>query len=136
MPMPADQIERNWGWIGQLLRPSIAMGIARSEQRVRAMLNDGRMGLASIHVPNGAGLITLEPGEYDGVPALWVPYIYASVKAGPKVWIRTMIDVLAHFETKAREAGLQEVRIGGRDWSFLPGYEPFDGVLNGRKKVL
>lgn len=132
---PIEDIVLHWHWMAPLLTPAI-VGSGRTMEGVKAQLVRREMGAASIHVPNGAGLITLQPGEFDGVFALWVPYIFAQLKAGPKAWMKTMIEVMAYFEDKAREAGCAEIRIGGRDWSFLPGYERFDETLNRLKKVL
>lgn len=134
--VPPAEIGQHWGWLAKLLEPAVARDRQGSMTALRANLERGEIGLATIHVPNGAGVITLQPGVFDGVFALWVPYTFAAVKAGPRVWRQTIIGVMQHFEDLAREAGCADIRIGGRDWSFLPGYERFDHVPNRRRKKL
>jgi hypothetical protein len=41
------------------------------------------------------------------------------------------------IEQMAKESGVTEMRVAGRDWSrVLRDYEPFDEVPNGLRKVL
>lgn len=132
----AGEVLRAWPWLSALLAPSVRIAGQRLDDLKLALLS-GSMGLASVHVPNGAGLVVVHPGVFDGVFACWMPFIMARVKGGPKAWVKTIRMVMEHFEALAREAGCTEMRIGGRDWSrILIGYEPFDGVPNRLKKVL
>lgn len=96
------------------------------------------MGIATLHQRNvGAAVIVMQPGMFDGVYCLWVPFLAGHVKASPKAWLRLVRGVMASFEAKARKAGCKEIRIGGRDWSrVFPGWLPLPSVTNGLRKVL
>lgn len=135
--LSSTEIGLSWPWLMQLIGPAIAMDKGRSLMDVWTKLQSGEMGMATIHTHNGAGIVTLEPGEFDGVWALWVPYIFAKVKAGPKAFVQTIRAVMGRVENVAREANLVEVRIGGRDWGpILPDYERFNDTPNMLRKVL
>jgi hypothetical protein len=44
---------------------------------------------------------------------------------------------MTSFETTARDAGVQAIYIGGRDWgAVFPDFLPVDDVPNRRRKVL
>lgn len=137
-----SEIPRNWHWIAQLLKPAVCIektpAAADAElSRVERSLVAGSMGIASLHYPNCAGLVVIQPGLYDGISALWLSYIVGRLKAGPKQWLRVIRSIAAHFERMAKEAGCSEVRIGGRNWApVLPGYERFDGQPFRLRKVL
>lgn len=129
-------IPRNWHWISQLLAPSVQIDPKRGMETVRLKLFNGSMGLASVHVDNGAGLAVIEPGVFDDVFCCWMPYIAGKCKSGPKAWVRMMREAMASFEKSARDVGCLEMRIGGRDWSrVLPDYEPFNDEAMLRKKL-
>lgn len=132
-----EQVTMHWPWLVQLLGPVVAGDPNGSLAMLKEKLVSGEMGIASIHVSRGTGLVVLHPGEFDGVRALWIPYIVGRVKLGPKAWLTLMRGIAAHFVSLAREEGFAEVRIGGRDWSrILPGFERFDDTPNRLRMVL
>ncbi len=133
--MGPAEVQRCWPWLSQLLRPAVEGG--RSLEEVRDLLVRGHLGLATVHLKNAAAVIVMQPGMFDGLYCLWVSYLAGEVKGPPKVWLRTVRRVMAHFEEKAREAGCKEIRIGGRDWSrVFPDWLPCPAVPNGLRKVL
>lgn len=135
-----NQVNVYWSFVADLLRPSVLMGgLPRSLEQVKQALLKGEMGAATVHFPNGAGIVVLEVGYFEpqGPLVCWMPYIAGQMKhVGPKAWIKRMIELMGIFEAQARNAGCAEMRIGGRDWSFLPGYEQFGGRRNRLRKEL
>lgn len=130
--MRIERIERtriavNWHWISQLLAPAVQIDPHRSMEEVRRGLMLGALGIASVHVENGAGLTVIEPGTFDGVFGCWMPYVVGRCKSGPKAWIKMMRQAMNYFEASARLSGCREMRIGGRDWArVLPDYESLE----------
>lgn len=132
-----SELPRNLPWIVQLLAPLVVTDPHRTMEQVRKGLFSGEMGLATVHIQDGAGLVIVEPVEADGKKQLWLPYIVGEVRGGPKRFLRMMRAVMAHFETVGRAAGCAEIYIGGRDWSrVFPDFEPYDGVYNGLRKAI
>lgn len=63
--------------------------------------------------------------------------IQGKIKLGPKAMRAAIIEELTKIENVAREAGFHEMRHSGDDRAaFLPGYEPFPELPNGRRKRL
>jgi hypothetical protein len=109
------------------LAPAFDVDEAIDPETVRQMLVSGNMGLATIHLPNAAGVAIFHPGTFDGKYGLWIPYIAGRVRGGPKLWLRTMRGIMDHFVEQARKAGCEIVRIGGRDYRrVFPDFEPCD----------
>lgn len=95
------------------------------------------MGLASVHLTNAAALVVMQPGIIGDIYCLTISYLTGEVKGPPKVWLRTVRRVMAHFEEKARQAGCKEIRIGGRRWQrVFPDWLPNPRVTYGLRKVL
>ena len=117
------------------MAPAVEGG--RSLEEVHSLLIDGRLGIATLHDTGAAAVIVLEPGIFDGLYCLWISYLAGEVKGPPKAWLRIVRRAMAQFETKARQAGIAEIRIGGRDWSrVFPDWLPCPAVPNGLRKVL
>lgn len=139
-PIAVKDVNCYWSWLADLLLPSVLMGGSpRSLEQVHEALLKGEMGAVTVHFPNGAGIAVLEVGIYEpnGPLVCWMPYIAGKMKhVGPKAWMRRMIELMGIFEDQARKAGCSEMRIGGRDWAWLPGYHRFDDKANRLKKVL
>lgn len=85
----------------------------------------------------GRVVLTLEAFEEDGRTCCGIYQITGTMPFGPKKWLRLVREEIAKIETIARNAGCDELRLGGRDWSrVLPGYQPLAGVPNGLVKGL
>lgn len=124
------EIERNWHWIYQLLEPVVDQGETRNMQQIKRGLMSGMMGLASAHVPNGAALVIVEPGTFDGVFCCWITCLTGEVRGGFKSFIKVSRQLMTYFELSARLAGCTEMRIGGRNWArVFPDYERFDCIV-------
>lgn len=136
--MGPAEVQRCWPWLSRLLAPAFDVDEAGDPETVRCLLVSGQMGLATVHLPNAAGVVILHPGTFDGRYGLWLPYIAGQVRGGPKLWLRTMRSIMDHFVTQARKAGCFEVRIGGRDYTrVFPDFERFDPAHPNRlRKVL
>jgi hypothetical protein len=132
----SHEIDRNWHWIAQFLKPAFDTDPNCIPANLRLKLIMGGAGLTSVHVDGGVCLVTLVPGTYDGVFGCWMPYVVGKLKRGPRAWRAMAIEMMDRFETSARNAGCKAMLIGGRDWSFLPGYERFDDMPNRLRKVL
>lgn len=92
------------------------------------------------------------PIVIDGIGAVWVELeIYedgnrlvcgitdlrGEINVRPKLWLRIVRDQLRQIEQFAKESGVSEIRLGGRNWSrVLPDYEPFEDIPNGLRKRL
>jgi hypothetical protein len=86
---------------------------------------------------HGEGHVTVEIYQEDGRMVCGVYQLYGRLDEPPKQWLRTLRAELSKLETIARNAGCEEMRIAGRDWSrVFPDYTPFDGVRNGLRKAL
>lgn len=136
--MGPAEVQRCWPWLSKLLSPAFEVDEQIDPETVRQMLVEGSMGLATIHLPNAAGVAIFHPGTFDGKYGLWIPYIAGRVRGGPKLWLRTMRAIMGHFVALARKAGCAEVRIGGRDYTrIFPDFERFDPAHQNRlRKVL
>lgn len=125
--MGPAEVQRCWPWLSRLLAPAFEVDGDIDPDRVRQMLVGGALGLATVHLPNAAGVAIIHPGTFDGKYGVWITHIAGQVKGGPKLWLRTMRAIMDHFVSKAREAGCAEVRIGGRDYTrVFPDFERFD----------
>lgn len=130
-----NELPVNWHWIAQLLSPAVAYDKNRTMEQVRTGLFSGALGLASLHGDNGAGLVVVEPCEIEGVKTLWLPYMVGKLNQPPKRWLSMIRQIMAHFETLAKEAGCSEVRIGGRNYrGVFPGFETFDALAPNRMR--
>ena len=87
----------------------------------------------------GACEITLEIYQEYGRMICGIDQLTGHVALRPKAWLRAIRDEIKTIETIARDAGCDEIRLAGRDWSrVLPDYEPFKPVsnTNGLRKAL
>lgn len=125
--MGPAEVQRCWPWLSRLLEPAFAVDDRADPETVRQMLVGGEMGLATIHLPNAAGVVVLHPGTFDGRYGLWLPYMVGRIEGGPKLWLRTMRAIMDHFVARARASGCTIVRIGGRNYRrVFPDFEPYD----------
>lgn len=92
----------------------------------------------TIERPEGTVLMVLQTIiEDDGNKVCGIKQIVGSIPAKPKAWVRAVREEVAKIEGLARDAGFDEIRITGRDWSrILPDYEPCEGLTNGIRKRL
>lgn len=136
--MGPAEVQRCWPWVSQLLRPAVEVeGNDESLEDVRQSLLSGNAGLATIHIPNAAAVIVMQPGMAGGLYCLGISYLAGEVKGRPRAWLRMVRGVMAHFVEKAREAGCKEIHIGGRKWQpVFPDWLPNPRVTNGLRKVL
>ena len=132
-PLNAEEIARNWDWLGPMLKPAIDPDPGNTVEDVYASL------------VNGPDLLTLASGggnvaivfEITPDAICWLKYMAGNVMGGPKARIKTIREGLSHIEQKAADAGCYEMRICGRDWSvLLSDYEPMPDWPNGLRKVL
>ena len=90
-----------------------------------------------VFLPNGGGHVTLEIYADEGRMVCGIFQIEGRLKEPPRQWVRTIRAELMKLEGIARDAGCEEIRVAGRDWSrVLTDYTPFDGVRNGLRKAL
>lgn len=79
--------------------------------------------------PQGEGVITFEVFEEGGETVCGVYHLAGHLDLPPHEWLGVVRQQMAAFEDKAREAGIAEMRLAGRDWSrVFPDYEPLAGV--------
>ena len=89
--------------------------------------------------PEGEVVVTLElfQEEEGGPMVCGLRSLSGSTNCGPKALRAAMLAELATIEELARDAGCTEMRHAGEDRAWcLPGYEPMDGLRNGRRKRL
>ena len=64
-------------------------------------------------------------------------HMTGKINLPPKAWLRVVREQMGRIEQIARQSGVSELRIAGRDWSrILPDYEPFNEIPNGLRKFL
>lgn len=134
--VPPDRVEAAWAaWAGALLKPAIERDTEAKD--VKALLVSGQYELAAVSAPEGYGAVVSELCTIDGVQCLWLNYIAGSSDVGPRGFIRAVRKIMAEYEKLARNAGCEEIRIGGRDWSrIFPEFERFDDKPNRLRKRL
>lgn len=82
-------------------------------------------------------VMTLEIYEEDGARICGIYDLKGKINVPPKRWLLIVRDQLGKIEQFARESGVTEMRLGGRDWSpVLRDYEPFEDIRNGLRKRL
>lgn len=82
-------------------------------------------------------MLTIEAFEENGAVVASVFHLEGSISLPPKAWLRAVRHEMQNIERRAREAGCNELRMAGRDWSrVLPDYQPIPGLPNGLRKVL
>jgi hypothetical protein len=75
--------------------------------------------------------------DEDGSMICGLRQLEGRITLGPKAMRAAMLTELAKIEDIARQAGCTEMRHAGEDRAWcLPGYEPMDGLRNGRRKRL
>lgn len=118
------QVNVYWCFLADLLRPSLLQqGSPRSLETVRTNLLNGQMAAASIHFPNGAGVIVLSMQREGDKLFCWVYALVGRAKLKYRAFKAKVAEVLGLFEEEAKKAGCAEMRMRGRNWSWLPGYE-------------
>ena len=91
----------------------------------------------AIERDGGTITLTLEIYEEEGRTICGLYRFEGSVPFPPKRWLRVIREEMQTLERIVREAGCEELRLGGRDWSrILPDYQPLDGIPNGLVKRL
>lgn len=91
-----------------------------------------------INRPEGSVMMVVQVfEEADGTKVLGIKQMFGSIKAPPKAWVAAVREEVAKIEGVARNAGCDEMRIAGRDWSrILSDFETCDGLTNGIRKRL
>lgn len=86
--------------------------------------------------PYGAAAITLE--VYEEADALVAGIRGCDIVHPTKGRLLSAVrSAMPVIEDICRKAGIQELRLGGRDWSrLLKDFQPLDGVPNGLRKRL
>lgn len=91
----------------------------------------------TVRVPNGMARLALQVFEEDGRVICGIYHLEGHLFLRPKAWLRTMRAEMTRIEGLAKNAGCEELRLCGRDWSrIFPDYEPLGGLKNGLRKVL
>lgn len=87
--------------------------------------------------PEGSVVVTLELFKDGKEMICGLRFLEGQIGCGPKAMRAAMLAELETIEQLARNAGCKEMRHAGeaRAWC-LPGYEPMDGLRNGRRKRL
>lgn len=95
----------------------------------------GRFYLIEHDAEDATGWLAFEMFDNDGSTVCFASYVGGRV-AG-RALLKTMRKLMREFEALAKSSGVEEIWIGGRDWSrVFPDYETFDDVPNRRRKVL
>ena len=129
-PIALNQVNVYWSWLADLLRPALLRtGMPRSLETVRTNLLNGQMAAASIHFPNGAGIIVLSMEREGERLFCWVYALAGKTKLKLSAMKRAFVEILSTFEAEAKKSGCVEMRMRGRNWSWLPGYERLEGDI-------
>lgn len=141
-PIPANRVPVLWPY----LEPLITLAIDRSRQDVskpelvaetRERLLSGQYELALVRVPGASGIVVSELCVIDGVRVCWLPFVAGRTGMPPRAFIRFMRSAMVRYEDMAKQAGAEEIRICGRDWSrVFPGFVRHDGMPNELRKKL
>lgn len=82
-------------------------------------------------------MMILEVFKEDGRNVCGIYKVRGTIDLPPKAYVRAVREEVTKIEALARDAGCEEMRIAGRDWSRLvTGYEPFPALENGLRKDL
>lgn len=88
-------------------------------------------------LPNdGWATLLLEVYEQDGRKICGIRELRGELDLPPKSWLRTVRAEMVKLEGLIRQSGCNEIRLAGRWRGVFPGYEPFDGLDRGYRKVL
>jgi hypothetical protein len=127
--IPARRIPFEWERLVGLLRPAIGYDPNVTELDVYGKLINGICNAFTVTEGEAKGLLVAEICDVNGKTCLWASYIAGTVNGRPRAFLALMRGIMAEVEMLARNAGCEEIRIGGRDWSkVFPEYEP---VANG-----
>lgn len=131
------RIDRMWSVLSELLEPAVSHdpnGMRMDDLRSRLM--DGRFHLAEGYDEKTYGLLAYHMFEEGGDLCCFASYL-AGKFTGPKGFVHTIRELMTAFETASRNAGVNAVYIGGRDWSrIFPDYELTGDEPNQRRKRL
>lgn len=89
--------------------------------------------------PGANVLVTMRLYEENDEMVCAIQELGGEMRLPPKAWLRAARAEMACLETIARDAGCQEMRMAGRDWSrVFPDYQPYRPANNenGLRKVL
>lgn len=90
-----------------------------------------------IDAPEGRVVILLEVYEEDGRLIAALRGCDGHLNTKQSGWLKAIRRELHTIENIVKSANCSELRIGGRDWSWiLRDYDRLDGVPNGLRKVL
>ena len=132
-----DDIRDDWFWFRQVLEPAVNVDDGASLFGVRAKLLSGEYELAQVHAGKSSALVVTHLGEFDGIYCLWLPYVIGAYSGSKMGFVRMARAFMDEFIQRARDAGCQEVRIGGRNWGkIFPDFERFDDKKNRLRIVL
>lgn len=80
----------------------------------------------------------LEVFEEEGRKVCGIRKVRGEINLKPKAFVAAVKHEVSVLEGIAKDAGCEEMRIAGRDWSKPlagMGYEPFPAIENGLRKV-
>lgn len=82
--------------------------------------------------------MTLQVFEEDGRKVCGIYQARGKIALHPKAWVTAVKNEITVLEGIAKDAGCEEMRLSGRDWSNVlkgMGYEAFPALRNGLRKV-
>lgn len=85
------------------------------KQETYDRLLSGQYEAAIVNTPQASGVVVT---EFVG-DVLWVPFVAGKSALGPKAFVAFMQKMMSQYEDMARKAGCNEIRICGRDWSWV-----------------
>ena len=91
-----------------------------------------------IRRPGAEVLMILEVFGEDGRKVCGIRKVRGTIGLLPKAFVAAVRAEVETIEGIAKDAGCEEMRIAGRDWSKPLaglGYEPFPAIPNGLRKV-
>lgn len=91
-----------------------------------------------IRRPGAEVTMTLQVFEEDGRKVCGIYEARGWIALRPKAWVAAVQNEIMKLEDIARNAGCEEMRLSGRDWSSVLkgiGYEAFPALRNGLRKV-
>lgn len=134
----AGRIVREWPAIAEILAPAVLVHSGATMQTVFDRLVSGYFKMIQYQAAEARLIMVFRLfDDDDGKVACFASYLAGNVPGGPRRMVRTMRRLMTSFEATAREAGVQSIYIGGRDWgAVFPDFVPVDDVPNRRRKVL
>jgi hypothetical protein len=135
-PVPPSRIAHEWETISELILPAIKDNV--TEMELFGRLVSGHSQAVTIVSPRVTAVAVLHVGYVGDVYACFVSYVGGKYDGAPKALSRFIRGVMRTIESKAKDIGCHEVRLGGRKtWGLiLSDYSKCDGMTNGLRKAL